>query len=52
MAVQAYVFVECAAAEPIQVADALTKLPGVGLVHAVTGAYDVIAFVQAESVPS
>ena len=50
MAVQAYVFVECAPGEPIPVVDALRKLAGVEMAHAVTGAYDVIAFVRVESV--
>jgi len=50
MTVQAYVFVECAPGKPIQLADALTKVAGVEMAHAVTGAYDVIAFVRAESV--
>jgi DNA-binding Lrp family transcriptional regulator len=49
MTVQAYVFVECAPGRPTQVADALSKLAGVEMAHAVTGAYDVIAFVHAES---
>ena len=49
MTVQAYVFVECAPGKPIQLADVLTKVAGVEMAHAVTGAYDVIAFVRAES---
>ena len=49
MTVQAYVFVECAPGKPIQLADTLTKVAGVEMAHAVTGAYDVIAFVRAES---
>jgi DNA-binding Lrp family transcriptional regulator len=49
MTVQAYVFVECAPGKPIQLADALMKVAGVEMAHAVTGAYDVIAFVRAES---
>ena len=49
MAIQAYVFIECAPGKPTQVADALTKVGGVEMAHAVTGAYDVIAFVRAES---
>ena len=48
MSVQAYVFIECAPGRPTQVADALTELPGVEMAHAVTGSYDVIAFVRAE----
>ena len=39
MTVQAYVFVECAPGKPIQLADALTKVAGVEMAHAVTGAY-------------
>lgn len=50
MTVHAYVFVECAPGKPTQVAEALTKVAGVEMAHAVTGAYDVIAFVRAESV--
>ena len=48
MAVQAYVFIECTPGKPIQVADTLTKVAGVEMAHAVTGSYDVIAFVRAE----
>lgn len=50
MSVQAYVFIECVPGRPTQVADALTELPGVEMAHAVTGSYDVIAFVRAEGV--
>ena len=50
MAVQAYVFIECAAGTPFQVANELMKVASVEMAHAVTGAYDVIAFVRAESV--
>ncbi len=50
MTVQAYVFVECAPGKPTQVADALGKLAGVEMAHAVTGSYDVIAFVRVASV--
>jgi len=49
MAVQAYVLVECVPGAPHQVAAALTKLPGVEVAHAVTGVYDVIAFLRVES---
>jgi DNA-binding Lrp family transcriptional regulator len=48
MSVQAYVCIECAPGRPNQVADALSGLPGVEMAHAVTGSYDVIAFVRAE----
>ena len=50
MAVHAYVFVECAPGRPTQVADALAQVAGVEMAHAVTGAYDVIAFVRTDSV--
>ena len=50
MAIQAYVFIECAAGTPFQVANELMKVASVEMAHAVTGAYDVIAFVRAESV--
>jgi len=49
MAVQAYVLVDCAPGKPHQVADALAKVAGVETAHAVTGSYDVIAFVRAET---
>jgi DNA-binding Lrp family transcriptional regulator len=50
MSVQAYVFVECAPGKPTQVTEALAKIPGVEMAHAVTGSYDVIAFVRVASV--
>jgi len=50
MAVRAYVFIETIPGKPAQVADAAAKLPGVRMAHAVTGSYDVIAFIEAESV--
>lgn len=50
MAIRAYVFVETSPGKPGQVAGALAKLPGVKMAHAVTGSYDVIAFVEAEDV--
>ena len=49
MAVQAYVLVDCVPGTAHQIVDALTKLPGVETAHAVTGVYDVIAFLRAES---
>ncbi len=48
MAVSAYVFIECSVGKAIQVAEATAKLPGVKTAHAVTGAFDVIAFVESE----
>lgn len=48
MTVRAYVFVECTLGRAIQVAEALVHVPGVEAAHAVTGAFDVIAFVTAD----
>jgi DNA-binding Lrp family transcriptional regulator len=47
MAVQAYVLVDCAPGKPFGIVDAMRKLTGIKTAHAVTGSYDVIAFVQA-----
>lgn len=49
MAVQAYVLADCAWGKAHEVVQALRKLPGVEAAHAVTGSYDVIAFLRAES---
>jgi DNA-binding Lrp family transcriptional regulator len=50
MPIQAYIFVETTPGKPAQVADAVSKLPGVKMAHAVTGSYDVIALVEAKDV--
>jgi DNA-binding Lrp family transcriptional regulator len=52
MAVRAYVFIECTLGQATQVAEAMGKLPGVKMAHAVTGSFDVIAFVEAKDVNS
>jgi len=49
MRIRAFIFIECTPGRPILVAEALTKVPGVEMAHAVTGAYDVIAFVEVEN---
>jgi len=49
MAVQAYVLVDCAPGKPFEIVDALRTLTGIKTAYAVTGSYDVIAFVQAGS---
>ena len=49
MSIHAYVFVECTLGKATHVAEALGKMPEVEAAHAVTGAYDVIALVRAES---
>jgi DNA-binding Lrp family transcriptional regulator len=50
MSIHAYVFVECTLGKATHVAEALMKVPGVETAHAVTGTYDVIAFVRADNV--
>jgi DNA-binding Lrp family transcriptional regulator len=50
MAIRAYVFIECTLGKATHVADAMGKLSGVKMAHAVTGSYDVIAFVEAKDV--
>jgi DNA-binding Lrp family transcriptional regulator len=48
MAIRAYVFIESVLGKAIPVSQAVVKLPGVRMAHAVTGSYDVIAFVEAD----
>ena len=50
MAISAYVFIESTPGKASQVVEAVAKLPGVQMAHAVTGSYDVIAFVEAKDV--
>ncbi len=50
MAISAYVFIESIPGKASQVAEAMAKLPGVKMAHAVTGSYDIIAFVEAKDV--
>ncbi|MBI4572592.1 MAG: Lrp/AsnC ligand binding domain-containing protein [candidate division NC10 bacterium] len=50
MAISAYVFIESTPGKAGQVAEAAGKLPGVKMAHAVTGSYDVIAFVEVKDV--
>lgn len=50
MVVSAFIFIECAVGKAKDVARKVAKIPGVKLCHAVTGAYDVIAFVEAPDV--
>jgi DNA-binding Lrp family transcriptional regulator len=50
MAVQAYVFIETTLGKPTQVRNAIAKLPEVKMAHAVTGSYDVIAFLEVKDV--
>ncbi len=50
MAISAYVFIEAIPGKATQLAEAAARLPGVKMAHAVTGSYDVIAFVEAKDV--
>ncbi len=50
MAINAYVFIESTPGKAGQVAESVGKLAGVKMAHAVTGSYDVIAFVEAKDV--
>jgi DNA-binding Lrp family transcriptional regulator len=50
MAISAYVFIECTLGKAGQVAEAMAKLPGVQMAHAVTGSFDVIAFLEIKDV--
>ncbi len=50
MAISAYVFIESTPGKADQVVEAVAQLPGVKMTHAVTGSYDVIAFVEAKDV--
>ncbi|MGH7364253.1 MAG: Lrp/AsnC family transcriptional regulator [Candidatus Methylomirabilales bacterium] len=47
MPVSAFVFIECAMGRAKGAAREIARVPGVKLAHAVTGNYDVIAFVEA-----
>ena len=50
MAVQAFIFLECTVGKAKEVAKKVAKMNGVQLANAVTGAYDVIALIQAPDV--
>ncbi len=47
MAISAFIFVECAQGKSLEVAEKIGKITGVRDAYAVTGPYDVIAFVSA-----
>ncbi|MEM2282807.1 MAG: Lrp/AsnC ligand binding domain-containing protein [Candidatus Hadarchaeales archaeon] len=50
--VQAYVLITVAIGKVKKVADDLKKLPAVKSVHVVTGPYDIVAFVEADDLPT
>ncbi len=47
MSVEAYVFIECDHGQALVIVEEIEKIGGVRHAHAVTGPYDVIAFVEA-----
>ncbi|MBI3753148.1 MAG: Lrp/AsnC ligand binding domain-containing protein [Deltaproteobacteria bacterium] len=49
MSVSAYVFIECEHGKSMSAADKIGKIGGVREAHAVTGPYDVIAYVRASN---
>lgn len=49
MAVAAYVFIECEHGKSMEAAAKISKIGGVKEAHAVTGPYDVIAYVTASN---
>lgn len=50
MPVQAFIFIECTVGKAKEVAKKVARISGVRLSHAVTGAYDVIALIEAPDV--
>ena len=50
MPVLAFIFLECTVGKAKDVARKIAKIHGVQLAHAVTGAYDVVALIQAPTV--
>ena len=50
MAIAAYIFIETTQGKAKMIAREIPKIPGVKTAHMVTGPYDVITYVQAESI--
>ncbi len=50
MPTTAFVLIEAASDKAKNALKAITKIPGVKMAHAVTGPYDIIAFVEASDV--
>ncbi len=50
MAIAAYIFIETTQGKARSIAREIAKIPGVKTAHSVTGPYDVITYVQAESI--
>jgi len=50
MAIAAYIFIETTQGKARSIALEIVQIPGVRTAHSVTGPYDVITYVQAESI--
>ncbi len=50
MTIAAYIFIETTQGKAKMIAREIAQIPGVRTAHTVTGPYDVIAYVQAESI--
>jgi DNA-binding Lrp family transcriptional regulator len=50
MPTNAYVLIEAASDKAMNALKAIIKIPGVKMANAVTGPYDIVAFVEAEDV--
>jgi DNA-binding Lrp family transcriptional regulator len=50
MPIAAYIFIETTQGKAKMIAREIAQIPGVKTAHTVTGPYDVITFVQAESI--
>jgi DNA-binding Lrp family transcriptional regulator len=50
MTIAAYIFIETTQGKAKMIAREIAQIPGVKTAHTVTGPYDVIAYVQAESI--
>jgi DNA-binding Lrp family transcriptional regulator len=52
MVIKAYILIQAQLGKARQVARAITNVRGVKMVHAVTGVYDVIAYLELPSMPA
>ncbi len=50
MTIAAYIFIETTQGKAKMIAQEVAQIPGVKTAHTVTGPYDVIAYVQADSI--
>ena len=50
MAIAAYIFIETTQGKARSIARDIAQIPGVKTAHSVTGPYDVITYVQADSI--